>query len=475
MSAPTTTEQAHLAPPLERVPHRLAYFETYGCQMNKLDSELAEQALAEAGFASTDDVRLADLIVLNTCSVRDHAEHKVVSRLGVLKPGGSQRKEGSVLALIGCMGQRQGEDLFKVSPHLDIVAGTTDFVRLPELYADVVKDRRQRSALDLSSEFEYARDPRFRSESHRAFVSIMRGCDLHCTYCIVPTTRGPEVSVPLQTVIEEVRRLVDDGVIEVTLLGQTVNSWGKQLKGEPDLADLLAALDQIEGLKRTRFITSHPNFFRNRFWERARELRTFCPYIHVPVQHGSDRVLKRMARLYTVDKYREMVQEARAAIPEIALASDWIVGFPGETEEDHEQSLAIMREFDFFHSYVFKYSPRPNTPSERRMQDDVPQADKDRRCNELLAIQTELSQKHNDLLIGRTLEVLVDGPSKKNPERMSGRTRLNRVAHFDRPAGLDLTTGKMVPVKITRVTAHSLYGDLVDRPADEPRKLPVVS
>ncbi|MBL4847385.1 MAG: tRNA (N6-isopentenyl adenosine(37)-C2)-methylthiotransferase MiaB [Planctomycetes bacterium] len=456
----------------DRVPHRLAYFETYGCQMNKLDSELAEQALAAAGFASTAEVSQADLIVLNTCSVRDHAEHRVLSRLGVLKPGGTNRKEGAVLALIGCMGQRQGADLFKAAPHLDIVAGTTDFIRLPELYAEVVKDRRHRTALDLASEFEYARDPRFRSEHHRAFVSIMRGCDLHCTYCIVPTTRGPEVSVPLQTAVDEVRRLVDDGVSEVTLLGQTVNSWGKQLKGEPDLGDLLAELDQIAGLKRTRFITSHPNFFQNRFWERVRDLRTFCPYVHVPLQHGADRVLKRMARLYTVSKYREMVDEAREAIPDVALASDWIVGFPGETEAEHEQSMARMREFDFFHSYVFKYSPRPNTPSERRMDDDIPREVKDRRCNELLAIQTDLSQKHNDALVGQTLEVLVDGESKKNPARLSGRTRLNRVALFDRPDDHDLA-GKMVLVKIVRVTAHSLYGDLAGRPAEEPRKLPI--
>lgn len=473
MSSTSTEEHQQVSLENARVPHRLAYFETYGCQMNKLDSELAEQALAEAGFSATTEVSQADLVVLNTCSVRDHAEHRVLSRLGVLKPGGSQRKEGSVLALIGCMGQRQGEALFKAAPHLDIVAGTTDFVRLPELYAGVVKDRGHRTALDLSGEFEYARDPKFRSEHHRAFVSIMRGCDLHCTYCIVPTTRGPEVSVPLQTIVDEVSRLVDDGVQEVTLLGQTVNSWGKQFKGEPDLGDLLAQLDRIEGLRRTRFITSHPNFFQNRFWERVRDLRTFCPYVHVPLQHGSDRVLKRMARLYTVDKYRSMVDEAREAIPDVALASDWIVGFPTETEEEHQESLARMREFDFFHSYVFKYSPRPNTPSERRMTDDIPQEVKDRRCNELLDVQTELSQKHNDALVGRTLEVLVDGPSKKNPDRLSGRTRLNRAAHFPRPEGRELT-GKMVPVTITKVTAHSLHGELADRPADEVRKLPVI-
>ena len=259
-------------------------------------------------------------------------------------------------------------------------------------------------------------------------------------------------------------------MVEVTLLGQTVNSWGKQLPGSPDLGDLLAELDSISGLLRTRFITSHPNFFQNDFWQRVRELRTFCPYIHVPVQHGSDRVLKRMCRLYTVDRYREMAAEMRAAIPDIGIASDWIVGFPGETEADHEASQAVMKEIGFQQSYVFKYSPRPNTPSDLRMDDDVPRVDKDRRCNELLRIQTDTAQELNDGLIGRTLEVLVDGPSKKDPNKLTSRTRHNRIVHFEGPAHL---LGKLVPVEILTATAHSLGGVRADRPAEEPRKLPV--
>jgi tRNA-2-methylthio-N6-dimethylallyladenosine synthase len=370
------------------------------------------------------------------------------------------------------MAQRQGEKLFKIAPHLDIVTGTKEFVRLPELY-DAVKQRSEHmAAIDLREEFRYARDPSHRTEQRRAFVSIMRGCDLHCTYCIVPTTRGPEESRPLQNVVDEVRRLVDDGVVEITLLGQTVNSWGKQLPGSPDLADLLAALDQISGLLRLRFITSHPNFFKNRFWERARDLRTFCPYVHVPLQHGHDRILKRMCRLYTVEQYRAMVAEARAAIPGIALASDWIVGFPGETEAEHEASKALMREVGFHQSYVFKYSPRPNTPSERRLTDDVPQADKNRRCNELLDIQKEISLARNQELVERTVEVLVEGPSKTNAARLSGRTRLHQIVIFDDPGGASLV-GKLVGVQIEYVSAHSLYGALSDS-VGEPRRLPVV-
>jgi len=447
------------------------YFETYGCQMNKLDTELARQSLTESGFAATDEVAQADLIVLNTCSVREHAEHRVVSRLGLLKRGGRLRKDGSVLALTGCMGQREGERLFKVAPHLDIVCGTKEFVRLPELYADVVERRRPVAALDRAEEFAYVRDPRHRSEPHRAFVSIMRGCDLHCTYCIVPTTRGPEESRTMRDVHDEVRRLVEDGVVEVTLLGQTVNSWGKQLPGSPDLADLLGALDGIEGLLRVRFITSHPNFFTDRFWERVRDLRTFCPYVHVPVQSGSDRVLKRMARLYTVARYRDMVAEARAAIPDLALASDWIVGFPGETEADHEASKALLREVGFRQSFVFMYSPRPTTPSERRMEDDVPAEVKSRRCNELLAIQDELSLAHAQGRIGETLDVLVDGPSKKNAARLAGRAFDNKLVVFEGPREL---AGRLARVRVEYASPNTLYGELVDQPGGA-RRLAVVA
>jgi tRNA-2-methylthio-N6-dimethylallyladenosine synthase len=448
------------------------YFETYGCQMNKLDTELAAQSLTDAGFETTEQVQDADLIVLNTCSVREHAEHRVVSKLGTLKPGSKRRKNGSVLALIGCMGQRQGESLFKVAPHLDIVTGTKEFVRLPELYDEVKRHERKLTALDLSDDFAYTRPAAARSERHRAFVSIMRGCDLHCTYCIVPTTRGPEESRTVRDVYEEVSRLVGDGVIEVTLLGQTVNSFGKQLPGSPDLADLLGALDQIEGLERVRFITSHPNFFQNKFWERVRDLRTFCPYVHVPAQHGADRMLKRMARMYDTATYREMVAEAREAIPHLSLASDWITGFPTETEEEHQASLNFLREIRFHQSFVFKYSPRPSTPSERRMADDVPTEVKSRRCNELLKAQDAISHELYQARIGGLEEVLVDGPSKSNAARLSGRTKDNLIVILEGGAEL---VGRLVPVTIDKATPHTLYGTLAGEPAPRRRSLPLAT
>lgn len=447
---------------------KLVYLETFGCQMNKLDSELALQALAGAGFKPTEKMGEADLVLFNTCSVREHAEDKVDSRLGLLGIK-KNKKPGSVVALMGCMAQREGSALLKRQPLVDLVIGTKEFLELPRLVDEVKETGRRRCVDDLDREFtEYARDPRFRSEGHRAYVSIMRGCDLNCTYCIVPITRGIEESRGLAEIATEVEGLVADGVREVTLLGQTVNSWGKQFPPHaqkdgtvraPDLADLLARLDEIPGLWRVRFITSHPNFFQNDFWNRVKGLRTFCPYIHVPAQSGSNKILKRMKRLYKVEDYRDMVRAARAAIPDVALASDWIVGFPGETEEDFQASLDLVAEVGFASSYVFMYSPRPNTPAVK-LEDDVPEEEKRRRCTALVRAQEALSLARNQATVGQTLEVLVDGASKKNETRLSGRSRDNRICVFDGPAGVDLR-GQIVHVRPSFATAHTLYGELV--------------
>ncbi|MBI3722757.1 tRNA (N6-isopentenyl adenosine(37)-C2)-methylthiotransferase MiaB [bacterium] len=443
---------------------RRVYLETFGCQMNKLDSELALQALAGAGFKPTDELAQADLVLFNTCSVREHAEDKVDSRLGLLRIK-KNRKPGAVVALMGCMAQREGRALLERQPvvDLDLVIGTKEFLDLPRLYEEARSTRVRRVADDLDREFtEYARDPRFRSDAHKAYVSIMRGCDLNCTYCVVPITRGPEESRGQEEIAREVEGLVADGVKEVTLLGQTVNSWGKQLQGAPDLADLLARLDRIDGLLRARFITSHPNFFKRDFWKRVRDLRTFCPYVHVPAQSGSDRVLKRMKRLYKVDDYRKMVAEAREAIPHVALASDWIVGFPGETGDDFRASEALLREVGFATSYVFKYSPRPATPAVR-LEDDVPDEEKSRRCTALVRLQESISLEQNRRAIGSELEVLVDGASRKDELRLSGRSRDNRVVVFHAsPEMRESLAGQLAMVRIESVSAHSLYGTVSD-------------
>jgi tRNA-2-methylthio-N6-dimethylallyladenosine synthase len=443
------------------------YLETFGCQMNKLDSELALQALAGAGFSPTETMSEADLVLFNTCSVREHAEDKVDSRLGLLRIK-NNKKPGAVVALMGCMAQREGRALLDRQPIVDLVVGTKEFLELPRLYEETRTTRRRRVADDLDREFtEYARDPRFRTDPHRAYVSIMRGCDLNCTYCIVPMTRGPEESRALDEIVRECAALAQDGVREVTLLGQTVNSWGKQLPGSPDLADLLAKLDEIPGLLRVRFITSHPNFFRNDFWNRVKGLRTFCPYIHVPAQSGSDRILKRMKRLYKVDDYRKMVAEARAAIPDIALASDWIVGFPGETEADFQESAQLLEEIGFATSYVFKYSPRPATPA-IKLEDDVPEPIKDRRCTALVNAQEARSLAANQRAIGETFEVLVEGASKRNASRLAGRTRDNRIVVFE--SDTPSLEGTLVPVTIHEATGHTLYGS---PRVPTPRRLPL--
>jgi tRNA-2-methylthio-N6-dimethylallyladenosine synthase len=454
---------------------KLVYMETFGCQMNILDSELAMQQLASRGFSVTETMNQADLIVLNTCAVRDHAEHKIRSRLGMLRQR-KHRKDGAVVAVMGCMAQREGEAILERHKSVDLVVGTKSFLDLPELYEDAVKAHERKVAAEIAHEFRYTRDVQYRGEPHRAWVSIMRGCDLKCSYCVVPKTRGAEQSRAMEDIIDEVRRLVDDGVKEITLLGQTVNSWGKQLQPRRQLADLLETLEEVPGLLRVRFITSHPRFFMNDFWDRIKPLKKVCRYMHVPAQHGSDRILDAMKRLYTRGEYLDMVQAAKAAIPEIALASDWIVGYPSETEEEYESCESLIREVDFQGSFVFKYSPRPDTPAFGLL-DDVHQTVKDDRCRRLLAVQEAVSRARNEKAVGQTFEVLVDGPSKTNSSVMSGRTDDNRIVIFEAP---ESTVGELVQVKVQHVSPFSLYGDLVARVSApglsyKPRRLPVLT
>ena len=375
------------------------------------------------------------------------------------------------------MAQREGQELLDRTPTVDLVVGTKTFMELPQLYRDAREARQRKVADEIAHEFRYTRDISYRSEGHRAYVSIMRGCDLKCTYCIVPETRGREQSRPLDEIVDEVTRLADDGVREVTLLGQTVNSWGKQLSPKQTLADLLEALEEVDGLLRVRFITSHPIFFFKGFWERIAPLKKVCRYFHVPAQHGSNRMLDAMKRLYTREQYLDMAREAKAVMPDVALAGDIIVGFPGETEEDYAQCETLLREVGFQNNFIFKYSPRPGTPSAEGMVDDVPQEVKDRRCHDLIKIQEELSLARNEAAIGREVEVLVDGPSKKNDAVLSGRSDDNRIVIFEGPRRL---TGELVKVKLERCSPNTLYGTLVEAPETRtqpwrPRPLPIVS
>jgi len=463
------------------------YLETMGCQMNRLDSELVTVSLCAAGHEMVDDRCDAEVVLYNTCSVRRHAEEKVYSRLG----GDSRRKEhhrpGLILGVLGCMAQREGEKLADRFDLLDIVCAPGQLSRLPELIAaaaegnrvvaldpDAIEARRGAKAdgagaLGDETDFDaldLARDCREGSAGTQAYVRVMKGCDNFCTYCIVPFVRGPERSRRPERIVREVRRLVEAGVSEITLLGQTVNRYRfSDGSRTTRFSDLLADVSDIAGLRRLRFLTSHPLEFTGDILHVMAERANVCEYIHLPPQSGSDAILRRMNRKYTRAQYDELVDRARQIVPGVVLAGDFIVGFPGESEADHEASADLIRRSGFKNSFVFKYSPRPGTAAARTMLDDVPDDVKRRRNNELLAVQREVGLAHHRFYIAATVEVLVEGPSVRagkqgfepTPQRtqLVGRTRGGHIVHFLGPERL---TGQYVNVFITDATALGLRG-----------------
>jgi tRNA-2-methylthio-N6-dimethylallyladenosine synthase len=429
------------------------YLESFGCQMNKLDSELLLGSLRREGYLLAASDEEADVILLNTCSVREHAEEKVFSRAGLLK-----RRRAAVIGVIGCMARNHQAGIVERLPHVNLVCGPRQFGAIPRLIGEIRRTGQRRVVTEeFDDEFlDPTHAEELRDTPFQAYVKVMEGCDLACAFCIVPRVRGAEVSRPPEAIVEEVRRLAAEGVVEVTLLGQTVNSYGKGLRPRIDLAGLLARLHEIEGIRRLRFITSHPSFVRRSLVEALRDLPRVCKYLHIPPQSGSDRVLAAMKRGYTRARYLALVEELRAEVPALELAGDFIVGFPGETEEEFEQTAELMERVRFQNSFVFKYSPRPGTAA-AGLPDDVPEADKRRRNARLLEIQKRHSEGRNAALVGRTLEVLVEGPSKTNPERLTGRTDTHRIAVFEGPAGL---AGRFVGVTIEEVTGTTLYGRL---------------
>lgn len=438
--------------------HRV-YFEVFGCQMNKLDAELMLESLQDRGYSLTHDSREASVILLNTCSIRDQAENRVYSRLGALKHRKTQEPD-LVIGLLGCIAQHHEAELLKRVPHVDMIVGTREFHRIPDLIDEVRGNAGAVVATELDSPLEFVRKRNLGPTPHQAYVSVMRGCDMVCTYCIVPTTRGKEVSRTPEAILEECRRLADQGVREITFLGQTVNSYGKRL-GQPGvgLHTLLEGADEIPGLERVRFITSHPRFMRPKLIEAMAQCRTSCEYLHLPVQSGSDSMLARMKRTYTREYYLDRVERLRQAIPDLALATDFIVGFPGETDAEFEDSLTLIREAGFLGGYVFKYSPRPGTVS-YGMPDDVPEEVKKERHKILLDALHEAQEVDHKRRIGKTYEVLVEGPSKSDSTRWSGRTRDYRMVVWsgqgnERP-------GDLVNLTIEDATALTLYGPRTD-------------
>lgn len=435
---------------------------TYGCQMNTLDTELALSALTADGARNVEEPSKADVVVINTCSVRDHAEHKAYSFLGRLKYA-KRGRPSMVIAVVGCMAQKDGELIFRRAPYVDIVAGTRHFTRIHDYVRDVREGGKRILALDRDEDVRSElRSPALREERHSAFIAVMRGCDHHCTYCVVPNTRGIEDSRPLEEIVREAEILVGDGVTEITLLGQNIDSYGKRLSPRVTLADLLRRVGEIPGLKRLRFITSHPADIKPELIEcfRPGVLPTLMPYFHFPAQAGSNEVLKRMRRGYTRERYFEIVEQVLAARPDIGIAADTIVGFCGETDEDFEQTIDLHAHVRYQQCYMFTYSERAHTPAVKLgLTDDVPTAAKKERHARLLAVQRHIQEEENRKKIGLTCEVLVSGPSKADSSVYGGRNPQNQLVHFK--SGREGLAGSYVNVRITNGTDVALYGDLV--------------
>ncbi len=432
------------------------YIETYGCQMNVADAELMLGVLAREGYVRTTDPGEADVTLVNTCAVRDHAEQKVLSRLGELK---GYKRPGAVLGVVGCMAQRLGARLLERVPQVDLVIGPDGYRGLPELIARARGEGGERAADVEFRGWEHYEDvPSVREAGASAFVTVQRGCDYRCTFCIVPMTRGPERSRKLSDVVREVQDLAAGGTTEVTLLGQTVNSYHD---GTHDFADLLRAVGRVAGIRRVRFTSPYPTDFSDRVVAALAETRAVCEHVHLPVQSGSSRVLKRMLRRYDRGRYLAVVAALRRAVPGIALTTDIIVGFPGETEEDFQETLSLVEEVGFDDAYTFKYSPREGTPA-TRLKDAVADETAGERLQRLVALVRRLARQKNVALIGTRHEVLVEGKAKRG-DLLQGRTRTNKVALL---AGPDRWIGTYQWVRLTGTTGSTFSARLVEAPQE---------
>lgn len=458
------------------------FIETVGCQMNVLDSELVVGSLRRQGFELTHDARDADVILFNTCSVREHAEEKIYSALGRLR-GHKQAHPEKVIGVLGCMAQKDQKKILRRAPFVDIVCGTGQLARMPQLIAAVQNGEGVQMALSLArseasrheveasfESYDPSRDPSMRPTPFQAFVRVQIGCDKFCTYCVVPATRGPEQSRPPQHIAAEVRQLADEGCKEITLIGQTVNSYEYDLgDGRRErLSDLLARIHDTAGIQRIKFITNFPKDMSDDLLDAVRTLPKVSRYLHVPVQSGDNEMLKRMKRLYTVEFYRDMLARCREKVPGVAISSDFIVGFCGETEEQFQKSCDLVREAKFKNSFIFKYSARPGTKADELYADDVPEAVKKRRNNDLLAIQGVNSLADNQARIGETVQVLVEGiskaalkggadPTATEPQQLSGRTHSDHIVVFE---GNPRLIGQLVEVELTAATPYTLFGEV---------------
>jgi len=473
------------------------FLQTFGCQMNKLDSAIIEASLRDAGCQFVDNAKDADIVLINTCSVRDHAEQRVMSHLGNLKHI-KESKPDLVVAVIGCMAQRLGNELLKQSA-VDIVCGPAQIAEIPRLIGEVLQEKKKTVAVtekirqispDAQSlerfEIEYNVDDT--DIPGQAYVRAMHGCDKFCSYCVVPYVRGPETSRPPEAIIEQTKRLAQNGVKQVTLLGQRINAYEYKAGDKTYcLADLLSMISEIDGIEWIKFVTSYPSkkHFKE-IMQAIAELPKVCRYLHIPVQSGSDKILKAMNRGYTSVEYFELLDIARQIVPDIAIAGDFIVGFPGETDDDFAQTVELAKKANYKNSFIFKYSPRPGTIADKRLEDNVPQEIKEKRNHQLLKVQEEISRALASEFTGQIVKVLVEGQSKKakftaehaeNAEnkniitsassavsavrsgcQLVGRTAGDWIVVFNGPETL---AGQFATIKITKTTPLTLFGEIV--------------
>jgi tRNA-2-methylthio-N6-dimethylallyladenosine synthase len=450
--------------------------------MNVLDSEMVVASLRKRGFELTGDAGVADVILLNTCSAREHAEEKTYSQLGKLKRL-KQRFPGKLIGVMGCMAQKDQRLIFERAPYVDLVVGPGQLHQIPELIDRAATEGGKHLAVSLGRKdgsvdeirrshesFDPLRDPQMRPTPFQAYLRIQIGCDKFCSYCVVPMTRGPEQGRPPEQIVAEARVLADQGCKEITLLGQTVNSYQYRSAGRTTrFSDLLAAVHEVPRIERLKFVTNYPRDMTDDLLTAVRSLPKVSSYLHVPAQSGSNSVLARMKRGYTVEDYREMMARIRATVPHAAVSSDFIVGFCGETEDDFQRTVELLSECRFKNSFIFKYSERPGTKAAELLPDDVPPEVKQRRNNELLAVQNAISEEDNQRFLGRIVEVLVEGPSKLALKRgvdspdalqLTGRTTCDRIVVFD---GMSRQIGQLLEITIVDATAHTLFGQVVTR------------
>ena len=441
------------------------YIKTYGCQMNERDSEAVAAQLVARGYALATTEESADVILLNTCSVRDMAEQKAIGKMQNLAAGVRKFRPEVVLGFMGCMAQSRGGRLIDQLPDVDLVVGTQKFHRTAD-YLDEIFSGARAKIVEVAEEKgsegavrEHLLAGNSDRKSVTAFVSIMQGCNQFCTFCIVPYTRGGERSRPIAEIVSECRELVARGVREVTLLGQIVTSYGKREIGTRDglspFVQLLEAVHEIEGLERIRFTSPHPKGYGDDLVEAYGRLPKLCQAAHLPAQSGSDRILRLMHRGYTRERFLTLLEKLRAVRSDIGLSTDLIVGFPGETEEDFSQTMSMVRAGRFDQAYVFKYSPRLDTPA-AAWSEQISQEEKEERNARLLEVVNALARENYERYVGRQVQILVEGPSKNNPARLAGRTRSNKIVVFE---GADRHRGQLMDVRITRAGSFTLYGD----------------